>query len=389
MISPLTDIFVFISVIRPPSQSKGHKPVYSLADEEPGHSVEPIPASVETFTSFINLALQRALSERLARWGQEFIDPENMKEPVDKNGKSLGVRVYEAFSCQFNLMKATEKSLPQVGLTVDLRAKIVRTLSVMTHLVGDQDPNRYDPNPQEQSRCRRQWIGETVIAIHDKRCYSVTDLIFDKSAATQPVEGLGMSHADYFAKRKNVKLKYPNFRPLIAVLGRRNQTAYLPAELVAGNELEPRVKQQLPMIASYKPFDRNVAVQKIRKYLVPGGQSSKGRSTLLPAVGIQLADELLGAQAEVLPVPMMMAAGVQVPASRAENWAPMLTKASFKIQPKESNILKVVVFYNDKIQGAMKVYDRIRDLVNSFNSMYRFGDRPVQFISTGTYIVHV
>jgi hypothetical protein len=365
------------------SQSKGHKPVYSIADEATGQFVEPIPSKVDIFTSFINLALQRALSERLARWGHEFIDPENMKEPVDKSGNSLGVRVYEAFSCQFNLMKATEKSLPQVALTVDLRAKIVRTHSVMDHLVGDQSPDRYDPNPQEQNRCRRQWIGETVIAMHDKRCYSVTDLIFDQSAASLPVSGLGMSHADYFAKRKNITLKYPNFRPLIAVLGRRNQTAYLPAELIAGDELEPRVKQQLPMIASYKPFDRNAAVQKIRSYLIPGAQSSKRRSGLLPAIGIQLADQLLGAQAEVLPVPMMMAAGVQVPAFRAENWAPMLSKASFKIQPKESNVLKVIVFHNDRIQGAIKVYDRIRDLVNSFNSLYRFSDRPVQLIGAG------
>jgi hypothetical protein len=255
----------------------------------------------------------------------------------------------------------------------------------MDHLAGDQGPDRYDPNIQEQKRCARQWIGETVIAIHDKRCYSVTDLIFEHSAASMPVEGLGMSHADYFAKRKNIKLKHPKFKPMIAVLGRRNQTVYLPAELVAGNELEPRVKQQLPMIASYKPFDRNAAVQKIRAYLIPGAQSSKGRSGLLPAIGIQLADQLLGAQAEVLPLPMMMAAGVQVPASRAENWAPMLIKASFKVQPKESNVLKVIVFYNDKIQGAMKVYDRIRDHVNGFNSTYRFSDRPVQFIGAGVY----
>jgi hypothetical protein len=321
----------------------------------------------------------------LARWGTEFIDPENMKEPVDKSGRSLGVRVYEAYSCQFNLMKATEDSMPQVGLTVDLRAKIVRTLSVMHHLAGEHNPNAFSPSPQEQESYRRQWIGETIIAMHDKKCYSVTDLIFDHSATSMPVQGLGMSHAEYFAKRKNVKLQFPDFRPMVAVLGRRNQTVFFPAEIVAGNELEPRVKQQLPMIASYKPSDRNVAVEKIRKYLIPGAQSSKGKSGLLPAVGIQLADQLLGAQAEVLPVPMMMAAGVQVPASRAENWAPMLNRASFNIQPKESNTLKVIVFYNDRIQGAIKVYDKIRNLVNGFNSTYRLSDKPVHFISAGTF----
>ncbi|KAG7355808.1 Piwi domain containing protein [Nitzschia inconspicua] len=363
-------------------QQKGHRPVYSPA-EEASKSVEPTPASVETFTSFINLALQRALSERLAKWGTEFIDPANMKEPVDKSGRSLGVRVYEAYSCQFNVIKATADSLPQVGLTADLRAKIVRTLSVMDHLVGDQDPAMYDPSHQERERCRREWIGETVISMHDKKCYSVTDLIFDQSAESMPVQGLRMSHAEYFAKRKGITLKYPKFRPMIAVLGRRNQTIHLPAELVAGNELEPRVKQQLPMIASYKPVDRNAAVEKIRSYLVPGAQKSKGAGGLLPAIGLQLADERLGAQAEVLQVPIMMAAGIQVPSSRAENWAPMLTKASFNIHPKESNVLNVVVFYNDKIRGAINIYNKIRDLVNSFNSIYRLSDKPIQLISTG------
>lgn len=367
------------------SQQKGHRPVYS-PEEEANQSVEPVPATVETFTSFINLAMDRAMSERLAKWGSEFIDPGNMKEPVDKSGRSLGVRVYEAYSCQFNLIKATEDSPPQIGLTADLRAKIVRTLSVMDHLVADQDPEFYDPSYQEQERCRRQWVGETIITMHDKKCYSVTDLIFDQSAETMPVQGLGMSHAEYFAKRKNVKLKFPNFRPLIAVLGRRNQTIYLPAELVAGNELEPRVKQQLPMIASYKPVDRNAAVEKIRSYLIPGAQKSKGAGGLLPAIGVYLADERLGAQAEVLQVPMMMAAGVQVPSSRAENWAPMLNKASFNIAPKDSNLLQVIVFYNERIRGAMNVYHKIRDLVNSFNSTYRFSDKPVQFISAGTFV---
>ncbi|KAG7361420.1 Piwi domain containing protein [Nitzschia inconspicua] len=377
-----TQAFKDIGSLLQHCQNKGHRPVYSAA-EEACKSVEPTPATVETFTSFINLALQRALSERLAKWGTEFIDPTNMKEPVDKSGRSLGVRVYEAYSCQFNVIKATADSLPQVGLTAGLRAKIVRTLSVMDHLVGDQDPAMYDPGHQERERCRREWIGETVISMHDKKCYSVTDLIFDQSAESMPVQGLGMSHAEYFTKRKGINLKYPKFRPIIAVLGRRNQTIYLPAELVAGNELEARVKQQLPMIASYKPVDVNAAVEKIRSYLVPGAQKSRGAGGLLPAIGLQLADERLGAQAEVLQVPIMMAAGVQVPSSKAENWAPMLNKASFNIHPKESNVLQVVVFYNDRIRGAINVYNKIRDLVNSFNSIYRLSDKPIQLISAG------
>jgi hypothetical protein len=370
------------------SQQTGHKPVYA-ATEQADKGVEPVPSGLEVFSSYVNLALQRALSERLARWGSEYIDPANMTEPVDKNGRSLGVRVYEAFSCQFGFVRPTSDDPPGFGLTVDLRAKIVRTLSVLDHLVGDQDPNKYNPSFQEKELCKRQWIGEVVVSMHDKKCYSVTDLLFDHSAESLPVEGLGMTHAQYFAERKSINLKYPNFRPIIAVLGRRNQTIYLPAELVSGNELEPRVKQQLPMIASHKPEARNAAIDKIRSYLVPGTQKSKGSGGLLPSIGVLLADGRLASKAVVLPVPMMVAAGVQVPSSRAENWAPMLNKACFNIQPKEANTLHVVVIYNDRIRGAINVYNRIRDIVNNYKSTYRFSEKPLQYISAGkTICVH-
>jgi len=198
-----------------------------------------------------------------------------------------------------------------------------------------------------------------------------------------PVSGLGMSHAEYFEKRKNIKLKYPNFKPLIAVLGRANQVVYFPAELVAGNELEPRLRQRLPMIASYKPETRNAAIEKIRSYLIPGGQKTKGAGGLLPALGIQLADGRLSAKAQVMPIPMIMAAGVQVPSSRGENWSSMLSAARFNINPKESNTLQVIVVCNERIRDAMNVYSKIRDIVNGYNASYRFSQQPVQFVKAG------
>lgn len=245
------------------------------------------------------------------------------------------------------------------------------------------DPRYYSPAPRDQDEARRHWIGEVVISMHDKKCYSVTDLMYNHSAQTLPVEGLGMTHAEYFASRKNITLKYPNAKPMIAVLGRRNQTIFLPPELVAGNELEARVKQQLPMIASYKPDSRNQAIDKIRAYLIPGAQKSKGSGGLLPALGIQLADGRLSAKAQVLPLPMLMAAGVQVPVSKGENWAPILSRADFNIDPKESNEMKVILVHNQRIHGAIPVYNKIRDLVNNYNATYRLSDKPCQVISAG------
>jgi hypothetical protein len=366
------------------SQQAGHAPVYA-PDESATGDYAPKQAQMEVFTSYVNGVLQRALSERFARWGREFIDPTQVTEPSDRSGNSMGVRVYEAYSCQFNTLRPGDGSGPaHLALTVDLRAKIVRTMSVLEHLAGKGREDSYSPSRHEQDKARREWIGEIVISMHDKKCYSVTDLVFDRSAASMPVEGLGMSHAEYFKQRKNIILKYPNAKPMIAVLGRRNQTIFLPAELVAGNELERRVKEQLPQIASYKPEARNAAIDKIRAYLVPGAQKTKGAGGLLPALGIVLHDLRLNAKAEVLPLPMILAAGVKVPAGRGENWAPLLGRANFNVSPKQSNTLNVILIYNEKLErGAMSVFTRIRDLVNGFGTAYRFGDKPFEMVKAG------
>jgi hypothetical protein len=343
------------------------------------------PAQIEVFISYVNLALQRALGERLARWGSEYIDPKNVTEPTDKRGNSLGVRVYEAFCCTFGMLR-NPQGTASLSLTVDLRAKVVRTMSLLDHLCGNQDPSNHQFRPQEENTAKRDWIGETVISMHDKKCYSVVDLLFDKSAATLPIESLGISHAEYFEQRKGVVLKYPNAVPMIAVLGRRNETIFLPPELVAGNELERRVKELLPMIASFTPDIRNKAIDKIRSYLVPGAQKAKGAGGLLPALGVMLNDGRLCAKAQVLPLPRMLTAGVEIPASRGANWAPLLNRTDFRIEPGQANTLNVILVYHEKLeQGARGVFDKVRDLVNGMNSSFRFSNAPVELIRAGTY----
>ena len=359
-----------------------------MQDGDSSSNLEPKAAQLEVFTAYVNGALQRALGERLARWGTEFIEPTNVTEPKDRNGNGLGVRVYEAFSCQFGCLRPGGEGTPvgpvHLALTVDLRAKIVRTMSVLDHLCGKSDPMNYKPSHHEQKRAKREWIGEVVISMHDKKCYSVTDLVFDQSPSSLLIEGLNISHADYFQKRKGIDLKYPDAMPMIAVLGRRNQTIFLPAELVAGNELERRVKEQLPMIASYKPETRNAAIEKVRSFLVPGAQKTKGAGGLLPALGIVLRDDRLKAKAHVLPLPMMMAAGIMIPKERGENWAPALNRASFKVEPQSSNVLDVVLVYNERLErGAKQVYSRIQRLVNNFNAAYRFSEEPLLMIRAG------
>jgi hypothetical protein len=86
----------------------------------------------------------------------------------------------------------------------------------------------------------------------------------------------------------------------------------------------------------------------------------------------------------VLPLPMMLAAGVEVPKHKGENWAPMLNRASFNVSPKVANTLNVTLVYNERLErGAKQVYEKIKRLVNGFNATYRFSDEPYAMIKAG------
>jgi len=132
-----------------------------------------------------------------------------------------------------------------------------------------------------------------------------------------------MSHSEYF-EQKGVKLKYPRMSPMIVVLGRRKQPIYLPPELVMGNELDPRVREMLPQIASFSPQVRNDAIGKIKDFLIPGAQTTKSAGGLLPSIGIVLEGKQLQSSCVVLQLPKLIAAGVEIPQKNAENWAPNL-----------------------------------------------------------------
>merc|ERR1712232_691340 len=88
-----------------------------------------------TFLQYANVVLQKALeSTVLARWGKDFIDPKNPQEPADYRGNLLGILVFRSFSCEFGYIRPKGVPKAQLGLTVDLRAKIMRSRSVLDEL---------------------------------------------------------------------------------------------------------------------------------------------------------------------------------------------------------------------------------------------------------------
>jgi aubergine-like protein len=271
-----------------------------------------------------------------------------------------------------------------LALTVDIKAKVMRSKSLL-EVLADGDPRRMRIDPQMQQQMKRQWIGETVIAMYDKKFYHVTDLIFDQSPASMPVGGLGMSHADYFKQRKGIDLTYPDVKVMVAVEGRRKSTIYVPPELVCGTDLDIHLKRELPMLTSFTPKVRSSSIDEIRRYLIPGAQKTKGAGGgLLPALGIILKDDRLAVKAETLLMPQIMAAGIQIPSHKGQNWGPTLASANFKVNPNEVTNLNVVVIVHQSVEGQTRtMYGRVRQMVNRCNASFRFPEEPYEIVAAG------
>jgi hypothetical protein len=145
----------------------GHTPIYG-ADSGSDEEEDASPASVEVFTSYVNMMLQRAMEERLVRWGREFVDKDAPIPGKDRNGNDLGISIFEAISLSFGIMK-TEKAQPFLALTCDLRAKVIRTVSVHGTIYKDRTPGQRLTSA-EQNQLKREWTGEVVIYKNDRKC---------------------------------------------------------------------------------------------------------------------------------------------------------------------------------------------------------------------------
>ena len=145
------------------SQS-GHQPIV--------HAETDGPALLETFLAYVNTALQRAMGERLRKWGEEYIDENRAIPGKTRDGRSLGIDIYEAFSCKFGVLKRTDKSAnsspARLALTVDLRAKIMRTVTLLDALNDIESTDR-EWSQRSQQQAKRQWIGERVMYTREKK----------------------------------------------------------------------------------------------------------------------------------------------------------------------------------------------------------------------------
>jgi len=150
----------------------GHSPVYySASSSDAETALDAAPAPPHVFLAYANVALAGAMGERMARWGREFVDQKSETPAKDRNGNDLGVNVYQAYACTFGLNKLPGERSAQLTLTCDLRAKIIRTKSLLHAMYGD-NPSSGGRNlgPQDKKQFQRDWVGEVVIYKNEKKC---------------------------------------------------------------------------------------------------------------------------------------------------------------------------------------------------------------------------
>ena len=99
----------------------------------------------------------------LMQWGDSYIDDtEGSATPArDRRGNDLGVSIYEAFYSSFDTIRSSTPRKANVVLTVDLRAKIMRTVTLQQ--VFD---NMTRSRPED---VKRRWIGERVMYNREKK----------------------------------------------------------------------------------------------------------------------------------------------------------------------------------------------------------------------------
>jgi hypothetical protein len=167
------------------------------------------PATVDELVAYANCVLHATLAgdaDILKRWGRTYVDISSEITAKDRNGRSLGIDIYKAYLPSFAVIGTrhgaggaveTERSgvggggifmrqarssgdeVPgpmggdapfkaQLVLTVDLRAKIVRTKTLLELLYGDR--GTYSLSPDEQRKAKQKWEGTVIIHRNEKRC---------------------------------------------------------------------------------------------------------------------------------------------------------------------------------------------------------------------------
>jgi len=75
---------------------------------------------------------------------------------------------------------------------------------------------------------------------------------------------------------------------------------------------------------------------------------------------------------------------LEIPQEKGHMWAPLMNRANYRVDPGRSTTLNVVLVYHQSLGRSIdKVYGKVRDLVNRFNSSFRFAEAPIAQVEAG------
>jgi len=345
---------------------------------KPAVKTDSVPATNDDFLNFCNIALKRALNEKLMRWGDAYIDPRNYRDEE-------GVRIFDAYYCEFSLIRSNkEKGKLSLALTADVRVKLQRSKTLLD-MLAEINPSAKTGSGWRESdmkTAQRRYEGECVIYTIDKRTFDIVKLHFNESADSKMVDQLNISHAEYFEKKKKMKLKYPKAKPLVEVFGRNKSSIFLPPEVICCNELDPYVKQKLPTFASFRPAERHEKIEKVKKYLIPGGQKQKELGNLLPSMGIILEGERIKCRVRMLPIPLVRAGTLSIKLSKDKTfWSPQMGNVDYQCSHGSIDLCPVVI--HPRAIDPKRTLSFISKEINQQRASYRIGQKHHFVVHSG------
>jgi hypothetical protein len=212
-------------------------------------------------------------------------------------------RIYTAYIAEFDFKIINGKL--ELILMVDTKSIIEQSITIHDTLQEINKSGKW--GIREQIEAKKCLIGSSISTSYDKKNYVAIDIDFTSTCETKMIDDYGISHLEYFNKKKGIPIMFPG-DPLIVTNGRKNKKNFFPPELLHPANISRKFKE-IPKSAILDPGTR---MEKIKRFLEPGAQKTKGLEGLLPSIGIQLKSDNIIVPYYQLEFPLLEAHGIKV-----------------------------------------------------------------------------
>ena len=237
-------------------------PDEDMVDEEDEEEDGKTPADRQQFITFMSLAIRNQLTQHFKPWGRDHVD--NGGLPLSSQ---YDVDVYRAYNVEPSVVESLEDPEKfEIVLTADVKAKVIRTKSCLDNIfdaIRTNDLSRV--SAAQINDVKRQFEGKTVINKKDKRTYIVDSVDFEISPDKRFIPNMPeVSHTEYFSRKKTI-LQYGHV-PVMLECKSRNQSIYLPPELVSLNDISDDTKKNVRMCFVHR--NESLCVLMLKFYII-------------------------------------------------------------------------------------------------------------------------